>query len=219
MTRQQGPSSLRSTFYRRHGKRVLDLVVTASVLPLLVPVLGLVALAVRFRLGSPTLFRQERSGLHGKPFTLWKFRTMTEARDARGNLLPDVQRLTPLGVWLRSTSLDELPELFNVLRGEMSLVGPRPLFTKYLPYYSEEERTRFLVLPGITGWAQISGRNNSPWNERLARDVWYVENLSERLDLAILWRTLSLVWRREDIQVAPRVTMLDLDEERSPDVS
>jgi len=139
---------------------------------------------------------------------------MVDARDTRGNLLPDHQRLTAFGRFLRSTSLDELPELVNVLKGEMSLVGPRPLLMKYLPYYSEQEAKRFQVLPGITGWAQVMGRNNATWDERLARDAWYAEKHSVGLDLKILGLTLVQVMRRKDVQVDPRSTMLDLDDER-----
>lgn len=205
--------------YRTFGKRLLDLIVATTVLILLSPVLVVIALLVRLRLGTPVLFRQQRPGLHGQPFTLLKFRTMTDARDARGNLLPDEQRLTPLGRFLRSASLDELPELFNVLRGEMRLVGPRPWLMRYMPYYTEPERKRFEMLPGITGWAQVNGRNDSSWDERLACDIWYVENWSLTLDLKILWLTLLKAVRRENVQIVPRLTMLDLDEERRQSVS
>ena len=211
---QQNSSLKPLTFYRHCGKRVLDLVLIMLALPVLPPAMALVALLVRLKLGSPVFFRQQRPGLQGKPFTIYKFRTMTDARDARGNLLPDTQRLTPCGRWLRSTSLDELPELINVLKGEMSLVGPRPLLMKYLPYYTEKERKRFEVLPGITGLAQVNGRNHLPWDERLAYDVWYVEHRSPKLDLTIIFRTLLQVWRGHDVQVDPGSTMLDLDKER-----
>jgi len=180
----------------------------------LAPFLLVLALLVRLKLGAPVLFRQQRPGLHGKPFTLYKFRTMTDARDALGHFLPDAQRLTAFGRFLRSSSLDELPELLNVLTGDMSLVGPRPLLVEYLPYYTKRESRRFEVRPGITGWAQIQGRNNLPWNERLELDVWYVENKSVTLDLKILWKTLKKVMKREDVQVVPNTTMLDLDQER-----
>lgn len=196
-------------------KRLFDLLVTIPALLVLAPFLLALALLVRLKLGAPVLFRQQRPGLHGKPFTLYKFRTMTDTRDAQGNLLPDAERLTAFGRFLRHTSMDELPEFFNVLKGNMSLVGPRPLLVEYLPYYTSRESKRFEVRPGITGWAQIQGRNNLPWNERLELDVWYVENQSFALDLKILWKTLQKVIKREDVQIVPTDTMLDLDEERS----
>ncbi len=200
--------------YSANLKRLFDLLVTIPALLLLAPLLALLALLVRLKLGTPVLFCQRRPGLCGVPFTLYKFRTMTDARDAQGDLLPDAERLTRFGRLLRSYSLDELPELLNVLKGEMSLVGPRPLLMKYLPHYSEQEKKRFNVLPGITGWAQVTGRNNLGWNERLAADVWYVENLSLTLDGKILMRTLFQIIKHEGVQVDPRSTMLDLDEER-----
>ena len=178
------------------------------------PVLGAIGLLVRCKLGSPVLFRQQRPGLHGRPFTIYKFRTMTEGRDVEGNLLPDGDRLTTFGRFLRSTSLDELPELFNVLKGEMSLVGPRPLLTRYLPHFTIEERARFLVLPGITGLAQIRGRNDLSWDLRIACDLEYVRRCSLLLDVRILlvtiWRTLT----QHGLRVDPGTTMLDFDEER-----
>ena len=196
--------------YHAFGKRVIDLMLTIPALILLAPLIVLVAVLVRIWLGTPVLFRQERPGLHGRPFTLLKFRTMTAGRDAEGNLLPDAVRLTPLGQFLRSTSLDELPELINVVKGDMSLVGPRPLLMKYLPYYTAEEWRRFELLPGISGWAQVNGRNTLAWNTRLACDIWYVENCSFLLDLKILWITLLKVLRRADVCL----DLLDLDEER-----
>jgi len=180
-------------------KRLFDLLVTLPALFLLAPLMGLLALLVRFKLGAPVLFRQQRPGLHGRPFMLYKFRTMTDARDAEGALLPDAERLTSFGRFLRSTSLDELPELFNVLKGEMSLVGPRPLLMEYLPRYTPEQRRRHEVKPGLTGWAQVNGRNALSWEEKFALDVWYVEHCSFWLDLKILWRTLVKVIRREGI--------------------
>ena len=152
-----------TTFYRSHGKRALDLALAIPALVLLAPILGLVALVVRRRLGAPVLFRQVRPGLHGRPFAISKFRTMTDARDAQGDLLPDAQRLTRLGRFLRRTSLDELPELWNVLRGDMSLVGPRPLLIEYLPLYSPEQARRHRAKPGVTGGAQVNGRNALTW--------------------------------------------------------
>jgi len=200
--------------YIQFGKRALDLVLTVPALIVFAPLLALVALLVRLKLGSPVLFRQQRPGRHGRLLTLFKFRTMTDACDAEGRLLPDAQRLTPFGRFLRRTSLDELPELFNVLKGEMSLVGPRPLLIKYQPYYSQQELRRFEVLPGISGWAQVNGRNNMAWDDRLASDLWYVDNASLLLDLKILCLTLWKVVRRDNVQVDPRATMLDFDEER-----
>jgi lipopolysaccharide/colanic/teichoic acid biosynthesis glycosyltransferase len=196
--------------YRAFGKRSMDLIVTLTALILLSPLIGLVAVLVRLRLGTPVFFRQQRPGFQGRPFILLKFRTMTDARDAEGHLLPDPARLTTLGRFLRSTSLDELPELINVVKGDMSLVGPRPLLMQYLPYYTAREWRRFELLPGISGWAQVNGRNNLAWDARLACDVWYVENCSFRLDLNILWITLLKVLRRADVGLDP----LDLDEER-----
>ena len=190
-----------------HLKRVFDVVVSAIALVALAPVMGLIALAVWRTMGRPVLFRHVRPGLHGKPFVMYKFRTMRDLRDAEGKLLPDEARLTPFGRWLRSTSLDELPELLNVLRGEMSLVGPRPLLMEYLERYTPEQARRHEVKPGITGWAQIHGRNNLSWDERFKLDVWYVDNWSLWLDLKILWRTLWMVLRREGISAQGHATM------------
>jgi sugar transferase EpsL len=200
--------------YRAVGKRLLDLALTLLALLLCAPLFALLALLVRVRLGRPVFFRQERPGLHGRPFTLIKFRTMTDERDEAGNLLPDHDRMTPLGRLLRSTSLDELPELYNVLKGEMSLVGPRPLLLRYMPYFKERERVRFEVMPGITGWAQIHGRNGLPWDERFADDIWYVENQSLYLDLEIIAQTALQVLRRQDVQPDPGLAVIALDEER-----
>jgi sugar transferase EpsL len=188
-------------------KRVFDIVVSAVALTVLAPVMGLIALLVWRTMGRPVLFRQVRPGLHGKPFVMYKFRTMRDLRDAEGKLLPDEARLTPFGRWLRSTSLDELPELLNVLRGEMSLVGPRPLLMEYLDRYTPEQARRHEVKPGITGWAQIHGRNNLSWDERFKLDVWYVDHWSLWLDLKILWRTLWMVLRREGISAQGHATM------------
>jgi sugar transferase EpsL len=169
--------------------------------------MGLIALLVWRTMGRPVLFRHVRPGLHGKPFVMYKFRTMRDLRDAEGKLLPDEARLTPFGRWLRTTSLDELPELVNVLRGEMSLVGPRPLLMEYLDRYTPEQARRHEVKPGITGWAQIHGRNNLSWDERFKLDVWYVDNWSLWLDVKILWRTLWMVLRREGISAQGHATM------------
>jgi sugar transferase EpsL len=190
-----------------HLKRVFDIVVSAVALTVLAPVMGLIALLVWRTMGRPVLFRHVRPGLHGKPFVMYKFRTMRDLRDAEGKLLPDEARLTPFGRWLRTTSLDELPELVNVLRGEMSLVGPRPLLMEYLDRYTPEQARRHEVKPGITGWAQIHGRNNLSWDERFKLDVWYVDNWSLWLDVKILWRTLWMVLRREGISAQGHATM------------
>jgi len=195
-------------------KRLMDILGAGLLLVVLSPVMLAVALLIRFSLGSPVLFCQLRPGIHGKPFVLRKFRTMTDERDAEGNLLPDEQRLTRLGRFLRRTSLDELPELFNVIKGEMSLVGPRPLLMKYMPFFTERERKRLDMPPGITGLAQVSGRNNVSWDERLELDAQYVERWTLLLDMRILFLTLIKVLRREGVQELPRSTMLDLDVER-----
>jgi sugar transferase EpsL len=191
------------------AKRVLDAVVAGVALLLLSPVLAGVAILVRLRLGSPVLFRQERAGMDGQPFVLAKFRTMTDERGPDGELLPDEDRLPAFGAFLRSTSLDELPELVHVLRGEMSLVGPRPLPTKYLARYSPRQARRHEVRSGITGWAQVNGRNTTSWAERLEMDVWYVDNRSLRLDLKILWRTLKVVVTREGVAEEGSATMTE----------
>jgi len=193
--------------YRRLLKRPLDAVVAALLLLALGPLLLAIALAVRVALGQPILFRQRRPGLRGVPFAILKFRTMRDALAARGTPLPDAERLTRLGRVLRATSFDELPELVNVLRGEMSLVGPRPLLIEYLPRYSPEQRRRHDVRPGITGWAQVHGRNAVPWDERFRLDVWYVDHLGFALDLKILLRTVGLVLRRQGISARGHATM------------
>ncbi len=179
--------------YRRGGKRFLDLALTVPLLLVLLPVIAMVALLVRLRLGAPVLFRQQRPGWHSVPFVVYKFRTMNDKRDDQGALRPDAQRLTSLGRFLRRTSLDELPELFNVLRGDMSLVGPRPLLMEYLERYDETQRRRHEVRPGLTGWAQIHGRNDLEWPEKFALDVWYVDHYGFYLDLKILLKTFFRV--------------------------
>jgi sugar transferase EpsL len=196
-------------------KRTFDLVVAGLMLLVLALPMLLVALAIRICMGSPVVFHQRRPGRHERPFEIHKFRTMTDARGPDGNLLPDARRLTRLGRFLRQTSLDELPQLWNVLAGEMSFVGPRPLLLRYLPYYTKRERIRFAVLPGITGWAQIHGRNEVLWDKRLALDAWYVENHSLWLDCRILLLTLIKVIKREGTVVDAQAAGLDLDEERS----
>jgi len=197
----------RLRLYRRCGKRVLDLTMSSVGLVLLAPLLLFIALLVRVTMGSPVLFRQQRPGLHGRAFTLLKFRTMSNARDAQGKLLPDAQRLTRFGRFLRSTSLDELPELFNVLRGEMSLVGPRPLLMRYLARYSPEQARRHQVKPGITGWAQVNGRNALTWEQKFELDVWYVDRCSLWLDLKIILRTIWQILRGEGINQPGHATM------------
>ena len=200
------------TARRRWAKRALDVLGAAGGLVALAPMLLLIALAVRRSLGSPVLFRQIRTGRHGRSFELLKFRTMTAARDEAGELLADERRLTRLGSWLRSTSLDELPELINVLRGDMSLVGPRPLLPEYLPHYSAEQARRHEVRPGITGWAAVQGRNALSWERRLALDVWYVDHWSLGLDLKILLITVAKVLKREGISAEGHATMPRFDD-------
>ena len=180
-------------FYRRRGKRIFDVLGASTALIVTTPVQLVVAVVVRRRMGSPVLFRQERPGFGGRSFMLLKFRTMLDDRGDSGVLRPDGERLTPLGIRLRSSSVDELPELWNVVRGDMSLVGPRPLLMKYLPRYSPEQARRHDVRPGITGWAQVNGRNALTWEQKFEMDVWYVENLSMRLDLRILRLTVLSV--------------------------
>ena len=184
-------------------KRNLDLALAGLGVILLAPLMGIIALLIWVLMGRPIFFKQARPGLYGKPFQLTKFRTMTEARDDQGHLLPDKQRLTPLGCFLRKTSLDELPELWDVLRGDMSLVGPRPLLTEYLPYYTEREQLRHAVRPGITGLAQISGRNYLPWDQRLELDVQYVTKCNLKEDLLILSRTFLKVLTCKDVIATP----------------
>lgn len=188
-------------------KRMFDIIASCILLVLFSPVMALTACLIYLTMGSPVLFRQQRPGLYGQPFTLVKFRTMTDARDKTGNLLPDEMRLTRLGALLRSTSLDELPELFNVLKGEMSLVGPRPLKMEYLSLYTPRQARRHEVLPGITGWAQVNGRNSLSWEEKFELDVWYVDNQSFWLDLKILFLTVVKVLKREGISAEGHVTM------------
>lgn len=185
--------------YKHFLKRVLDILVSGIGLICLSPVLLVVSVLVRVKLGSPVIFKQERPGLNEKIFTLKKFRTMTDERDADGNLLPDAIRLTKFGKFLRSTSLDELPELWNIFCGDMSLIGPRPLLVSYLPYYTERERLRHTVRPGLTGLAQVSGRNFLEWDKRLEKDAEYVENLSFGLDIKIFFTTIKKVFVREDV--------------------
>lgn len=188
-------------------KRVIDIVGASSVLLLLLPVLLIVSLMVWANLGRPLLFRQVRPGQAGKVFEMLKFRTMVDKRDSNGDPLPDEQRLTPFGQFLRSTSLDELPELFNVLKGDMSLVGPRPLLIEYLPLYTPRQARRHELRPGITGWAQVNGRNALSWEEKFELDVWYVDNQSVWLDIRILLKTVFLVLKRDGISHSGEATM------------
>ena len=188
-------------------KRLFDMVAAALALLLLAPALALIAWQVRRKLGSPVLFRQVRPGLHGQPFEMVKFRTMTDERCADGALLPDAQRLTPFGRFLRASSLDELPELWNVIKGDMSLVGPRPLLMEYLPLYTQEQIRRHEVRPGITGWAQVNGRNAISWEDKFALDVWYVNQRSLWLDLRILCMTVKKVLLRDGVSAAGEATM------------
>lgn len=188
-------------------KRILDIIGAVIGLLLLSPLLLIVSLKIRRNMGSPVLFRQTRPGLHGKPFQMIKFRTMRDTTDSDGTPLSDSERLTRLGRFLRSSSLDELPELWNVLKGDMSLVGPRPLLMEYLPLYSPEQSRRHEVRPGVTGWAQVNGRNAISWDEKFALDVWYVDNRNLWLDLKIIWLTIRKVIKREGISAAGEATM------------
>jgi len=194
------------TFYRRIGKRVLDLGLAVPGLVVLTPIGLALGALIRLKLGSPVLFRQQRPGRDGQLFELIKFRSMSNARGADGELLPDEERLTPFGMRLRRMSLDELPTLWNVVRGDMSLVGPRPLLVQYLDRYTPEQRRRHEVAPGITGWAQINGRNAIKWKEKFELDLWYVENQSLRTDLTILFRTVAQVLSQRGISAEGHVT-------------
>lgn len=188
-------------------KRILDVAMASTALVILLPVYALVAYKVKKNLGSPVLFRQVRPGLHGKPFEMIKFRTMKDAVDAHGNPLPDSERLTPFGQMLRSTSLDELPELWNVIKGDMSIVGPRPLLMEYLPLYNAEQAKRHNVRPGMTGHAQVNGRNAISWEEKFRLDTWYVEHQSLWLDFKIMLKTVKKVLAKDDINAEGEATM------------
>ena len=185
--------------YAKYMKRLLDILLSLTILVVLSPLLLVLCILVRSKLGSPIFFKQERPGLHEKIFTMYKFRTMTDKRDAEGNLLPDKDRLAKFGKLLRATSLDELPEFFNILKGDMSFIGPRPLLVSYLPYYTETEALRHTVRPGLTGLAQVSGRNFLDWDRRLAKDVEYVKGLSFQMDLKVLFLTVKVVFDRSDV--------------------
>lgn len=194
-------------FSYKRAKRLLNIVVAGGLLLLLSPIIVVISLAIWLNMGRPVLFRQHRSGKDGRLFTIYKFRTMTDEKDEEGEPLPNVQRITRLGTLLRSASLDELPQLWNVLRGDMSLIGPRPLLPEYLPLYSAHQRRRHEVAPGITGWAQVNGRNALSWEDRFDLDVWYVDNQSLGLDLKILWLTALKILQREGINESESVTM------------
>ena len=189
--------AVRPTQYRLWIKRAIDIIVSAFAVVLLSPVMLVIALLIRVRMGRPVLFRQERPGLDGALFDCIKFRTMAVAKDGQGGLSSDRQRIIPLGSWLRRASLDELPQLWNILRGDVSLVGPRPLLVEYLPYYTAEEQRRHSVRPGLTGWAQIHGRNQVNFDDRLKMDVWYVDRISWKLDLQIILSTIAFVLSRK----------------------
>ena len=193
---------------RRHwGRCMLDLMLTVPTLIVLAPIMAIIALLVRVKIGRPVIFRQQRPGLHGKPFILYKLRTMTNARDAQGNLLSDKQRIARVGRLFRKTSLDELPELWNVIKGDMRLVGPRPLLIEYLNRYTPEQARRHEVKPGVTGWAQINGRNAITWEEKFKYDVWYVDNKCLWLDFKIIFMTIIKVIKREGISHPGQTTM------------
>ena len=200
--------------YNKYIKRILDILISLTFIVLFSWLYLILVILVRIKLGSPILFCQKRPGYNEKIFTLYKFRTMTDKRDEKGNLLPDSERLTKFGSMLRSTSLDELPEMFNILKGDMSLIGPRPLLVEYLPYYTEEERLRHSVRPGLTGLAQVSGRNYLAWDKRLARDVEYVNHISFIMDIRIIIKTIMVVFKKEDVSVDTNVVEGYLWDER-----
>ena len=200
--------------YKKYIKRPMDFILALIGIIVLSPVLLIIAILVRIKLGSPVLFKQGRPGLNERIFTIYKFRTMTNERDENGELLPDSMRLTKFGKFLRSTSLDELPELFNILKGDMSFVGPRPLSVMYLPYYTEEERLRHSVRPGLTGLSQINGRNTVNWEERFAYDIEYVNNITFINDMKIILKTILVVLKREGIVVSGTGKVIDFDEYR-----
>lgn len=195
------------TFYDKYIKRIIDFLLSLIGIIILSPVLLIVSIMVRTKLGSPILFKQERPGLNGKIFKMYKFRTMTNETDENGELLPDEVRLTKFGKFLRSSSLDELPEMFNILKGDMSIVGPRPLLVKYLPLYSERQSHRHDVRPGLTGYAQVNGRNAISWEEKFELDIFYVNNSSFMVDLMIFFKTIKKVFDREGISSGTSVTM------------
>lgn len=196
-----------NSFYRCYGKRIFDLTLAVVLLMVLSPVLVVIALVLYLKLGCPVLFRQQRPGLHGNPFVICKFRSMTDVKDKEGLMLQDSERLSNIGKWLRSVSIDELPELWNVIKGDMSFVGPRPLLVEYLPLYSPEQSRRHEVRPGITGWAQINGRNAISWEEKFKLDIWYVDQRSLWLDIKILYMTFWHLLKQEGVHAENNVTM------------
>ncbi len=200
--------------YAKYIKRILDFILSLLAIITLSPIMLIIYMLVRIKLGKPAIFKQQRPGKDEKIFTLYKFRTMTDERDEDGNLLPDGKRLTKFGKTLRNTSLDELPELFNILKGDMAIVGPRPLLIRYLPYYTEEERHRHNVRPGLTGLAQISGRNTTNWTERFKIDILYAEEVTLFLDIKIILKTIKKVLKKEDILISGINNIEDLDVER-----
>lgn len=214
-TRPSKGGSNNKGIYRRFLKRPMDFVLSLLAITVLSPVLIIVGVLVRFKLGSPVLFKQKRPGLNEKIFTMYKFRTMTDEKGENGEPLPDSVRLTKFGRMLRSTSLDELPELYNILKGDMSIVGPRPLLEKYLPFYTDEEKLRHTVRPGLSGLAQINGRNNLDWDSRLGLDVEYVQGTTFSLDLNIIIKTFLKAIKKEDITIVDQATLKDLHVERS----
>ncbi len=205
--------------YKKYIKRILDFTLSLIAIIILSPVMLVVAILVRIKLGCPVIFKQQRPGINEKIFIMYKFRTMIDKRDKYGELLPDSERLTKFGKFLRSTSLDELPELWNILKGDMSIVGPRPLLVRYLPYFSDIERKRSHVRPGMTGLAQINGRNAISWKDRFSYDIKYVENISFIVDLKIIIDTIFVVIKKKNILVANENVISDLDIERSEDIS
>ncbi len=208
-------ASVKNGIYRKFLKRPMDFILSLMAIIVLSPILIIVGVLVRVKLGSPVLFKQKRPGLNEKIFTMYKFRTMTDEKDENGELLPDSVRLTKFGKMLRSTSLDELPELFNILKGDMSIVGPRPLLERYLPYYTDTEKLRHTVRPGLSGLAQINGRNNLGWDSRLGLDVEYVQDITFFLDLNIILKTFFKAIKREGITIVDQATIKDLHVERS----
>ena len=197
------------SFYDKYVKRSIDFILSLVAIIILSPVLAIVALLVRIKLGGPVIFKQRRPGLNEKIFTMYKFRTMTDERDTDGNLMPDEVRLTKFGKVLRSTSLDELPELFNILKGDMAIVGPRPLLVQYLPLYNEQQKKRHCVRPGITGYAQVNGRNSISWEEKFAFDGYYVNNIRLLFDISIIFKTIWMVLKRDGINSDSSATMED----------
>lgn len=200
--------------YKKFFKRFFDIILSFFAIIILSPLYIIISILVLIFMGWPILFKQERPGKNEKIFNMYKFRSMTNKKDEKGNLLPDDQRLPKFGKFLRSTSLDELPELFNILFGKMSIIGPRPLLVKYLPYYTKEEHHRHDVKPGLTGWAQVNGRNLVSWDDKFKYDLEYVNNLSFKMDLKVLLKTVSIVFKREGISQEGQATMTFLDEER-----